>query len=146
MPGIKKGVAELADCLLANPSDRPTAEGAERTRIEYATALPVILPLSSNWSPSVLTASALTGQGVSELWQIVLTHRKKFEDSGELELRRRRQAREWMWSLLEEGLRSAFRSHPQVASEIAALEAAVEARETTPNAAARGLLERFLRG
>ena len=146
LQGIKKGVVELADCLLVNKADGPTAEGAERTRMEYASALQVIRPLSSNWSPSVLTASALTGQGVSELWQIVLAHRKKFEDSGELELRRRRQAREWMWSLLEEGLRSAFRSHPQAASEIAALEAAVEARETTPNAAARGLLERFLRG
>lgn len=146
LQGIKKGVVELADCLLVNKADGPTAEVAERTRAEYASALQVIRSLSSNWSPPVLSASALTGHGVAEVWETVLAHRKKFEDSGELELRRRRQARDWMWSLLEDGLQSAFRSHPEVASEIAALEAAVEARETTPNAAARDLLERFLRG
>jgi LAO/AO transport system kinase len=51
-----------------------------------------------------------------------------------------------MWSLVEDGLRAAFRKHPQVAREIEALEIAVEAQQTTPGAAARDLLERFLRG
>lgn len=146
LQGIKKGVVEIADCLLVNKADGPTAEVAERTRLEYASAMQVIRSLSSNWEPPVLKASALTGEGVTALWETVLAHRQKFENSGELDLRRRRQAREWMWSLLEGGLRSAFRGHPKVASEIASLEAAVEAREMTPGAAARGLLERFLRG
>ncbi|MCH7867997.1 MAG: methylmalonyl Co-A mutase-associated GTPase MeaB [Myxococcales bacterium] len=146
LQGIKKGVVEIADCLLVNKADGPTAEVAERTRLEYASAMQVIRSLSSNWEPPVLKASALTGEGVTALWETVLAHRQKFEDSGELDLRQRRQAREWMWSLLEDGLRSAFRGHPKVASEIASLEAAVEAREMTPGAAAKGLLERFLRG
>lgn len=146
LQGIKKGVVELADALVVNKADGPSAEVAERTRIDYANALQVIRPLSSSWSPPVLKASAQTGAGVTELWETVLAHRKKFEDSGELELRRRRQAREWMWSLLEDGLKLAFRSHARVAGEIAALEAAVEARETTPGAAAHRLLDHFLRG
>jgi LAO/AO transport system kinase len=50
-----------------------------------------------------------------------------------------------MWSLLEEGLRAAFRRHPRVASRIAALERDVEAQRTTPAAAARELLEAFQR-
>jgi len=48
-----------------------------------------------------------------------------------------------MWSLVEEGLRAAFRAHPAVAGRIAALERDVEALRTTPAAAARSLLEAF---
>jgi LAO/AO transport system kinase len=146
LQGIKKGVVEIADCLLVNKADGATAEVAERTRLEYAGAMQVIRALSSSWSPPVLSASALNGQGVDEVWETVLAHRKKFQDTGELALRRQRQARDWMWSLLEDGLRTAFRRHPRIASEIASLEAAVEARETTPGAAARELLQRFLGG
>ncbi len=145
LQGIKKGVVELADCLLVNKADGPTTEVAERTRADYSNAMGVIRSLSSNWSPPVLKASARTGEGVAEVWETVLAHRKKFEDSGEFEARRRRQAREWMWSMLEDGLMVAFRAHPDVASEIVLLETAVEERRTTPRAAARRLLERFLR-
>ena len=56
---------------------------------------------------------------------------------------RRSQARAWMWSLLEEGLRERFRSHPEVARRIPALEREVQAQKTTPAAAARALLEAF---
>jgi LAO/AO transport system kinase len=48
-----------------------------------------------------------------------------------------------MWSLLEEGLRAAFRRHPAVAARLAELEREVEAQRTTPAAAARELLEAF---
>ncbi|MBW2292667.1 MAG: methylmalonyl Co-A mutase-associated GTPase MeaB [Deltaproteobacteria bacterium] len=146
LQGIKKGVVELADALLVNKADGATAELAERTRVDYANALGVIRSLSTSWSPPVLKASALRGEGVAELWETILAHRKKFEDSGELESRRKRQAREWLWSLLEDGLMTAFRGQAEVASEIERLEAAVEARETTPGAAAQRLLARFLRG
>lgn len=146
LQGIKKGVVELADALVVNKADGPTAEVAERTRVDYANALGIIRSLSSSWSPPVLKASALAGEGIDTLWETILAHRKKFEDSGELEARRKRQARDWLWSLLEDGLMAAFRGQAEVASEIAALEAAVEARETTPGAAARRLLQRFLRG
>ncbi|MCP4039172.1 MAG: methylmalonyl Co-A mutase-associated GTPase MeaB [bacterium] len=146
LQGIKKGVVELADALVVNKADGPTAEVAERTRSDYANAVQVIRSLSASWSPPVLKASAKTGDGVAELWETVLEHRKRFEQSGELEQRRKRQARDWMWTLLEDGLMTTFRAHPGVAEELAALEVAVQDRETTPRAAARRLLEHFLRG
>jgi LAO/AO transport system kinase len=49
-----------------------------------------------------------------------------------------------MWSLVDEGLRSAFRAHPAVAAAVAALEQEVEAQKATPAAAARRLLGAFL--
>jgi LAO/AO transport system kinase len=146
LQGIKKGVVELADGLLVNKADGPTLEVAERTRLEYAGAMEVIRSLSASWNPPVMKASAKTGEGIPELWEMVRSHRATFSESGELEARRRRQARDWMWSLVEDGLKAAFRTDAGVADEIAGLESAVESRETTPGAAARQLLSRFLGG
>jgi LAO/AO transport system kinase len=145
LQGIKKGVIELADGMVVNKADGETKSVAERTRAEYSGALELIRPSSPSWHPRVLTASATQRDGIEELWQLVLEHRKLLTASGELEARRREQAREWMWRLLDEGLLRAFREHPGVSAEIAQLERRVEAREATPAAAARELLGRFLR-
>jgi LAO/AO transport system kinase len=143
LQGIKKGVLELADSLLVTKADGAQAEAARRAQAEYAQALRLLRAQSSHWSPRVLTASALTGEGIAELWQAVLEHREALEKSGERAARRREQARAWMWSLVEEGLHQAFRSHPAVAARIESAEREVEASRTTPAAAARSLLAAF---
>ncbi|HEU4429361.1 MAG TPA: methylmalonyl Co-A mutase-associated GTPase MeaB, partial [Myxococcota bacterium] len=97
------------------------------------------------WKPVALAASALTGEGVGELWRTALEQRELLAKSGALEQRRRSQAREWMWSLVEEGLQRALRENREVAQAIPRLEADVEAQRLTPAAAARALLAGFLR-
>jgi LAO/AO transport system kinase len=144
LQGIKKGVLELADCLLVNKADGEQRAAAERSRGEYAHALQLLRPASPSWQPPVLMASAVTGEGIPQLWETVLAHRAALEASGELEARRRQQARAWMWSLVDEGLRTAFRARPSVAAAIEALEREVEAQKATPAAAARRLLSTFL--
>ena len=143
LQGIKKGVLELADALVVTKADGPQEAIAKRTRAEHRHALELLRPASASWRPPVLVTSALRGEGVAEVWETVLGHRRALEQSGELQERRRHQARQWMWSLVEEGLREAFRRHPAVARRIAALEAEVEQQKTTPAAAARALLAAF---
>ena len=146
LQGIKKGVLELADGLVVNKADGDGVALAERARQDYARALSLLRPLSPSWSPRVLTASSLTGDGIDRVWQMVTAQREALRTSGEAEARRRDQARAWMWSLVEDGLRRAFRSHPAVAARVAALEREVEALETTPARAARALLDAFRSG
>jgi LAO/AO transport system kinase len=144
LQGIKKGVVELADALVVNKADGATREVAERTRAEYAGALDLIRPSDDDWRPRALIASALEGQGVDEVWETIEEHRNIIETSGTLVCRRREQSRAWMWKLIDEGVASAFRSQPGMAGAIAIEEEAVEAQKTTPSAAARTLLARFL--
>jgi LAO/AO transport system kinase len=94
----------------------------------------------------VIAASARTGEGVAALWELVLAHRSALQATGELQARRQMQARDWMWSLVQEGLERAFRAHPAVARRIPSLEREVEAHRATPAAAARALLEAFEKG
>jgi LAO/AO transport system kinase len=143
LQGIKKGVLELADGLVVNKADGDGKALAERARLEHERALSLLRPPSPTWRPPVLTASALTGEGVAAVWEMVLAQREALGASGEAEARRHRQARAWLWSLLEEGLRRAFRRHPAVASRLEELEADVVALRTTPARAARLLLDAF---
>ena len=137
---------ELADTLVVNKADGDTLAAAGRTRTSYAGALELLRPARGGWRPRALTASALTGEGIPEIWETVVAHRAQAEASGELERRRRSQARHWMWALVEEGLERSFRAHPAVRAEIEPLEREVEALKTAPAAAARALLEAFEKG
>jgi LAO/AO transport system kinase len=146
LQGIKKGVLELADALVVHKADGEQAAAAERCRAEYAQALALLRPPSRHWRPRVLAASARSGQGIDAVWQTALEQRAALEASGEREARRREQARAWLWNLLEEGLRDAFRRHPAVAARIQQAERDVESLKSTPAAAARALLEAFRSG
>jgi LAO/AO transport system kinase len=146
LQGIKKGVLELADVLVVNKADGEQAVAAERTRAEYAQALHLLRSPSPSWRPRVIAASARTGAGIDAVWEAICAHREALGASGEREARRRQQARAWMWSLLDEGLRRAFSADPEVAARIPGLERAVEAQAITPDAAARELLELFRKG
>lgn len=143
LQGLKKGVLELADALVVSKADGEQKALAERTRVEHVHALQLLRSPSESWETPVLAVSGRSGEGVQGFWETVLEHRRTLEASGELEARRREQAREWMWALAREGLERAFREHPGVAERIPRVEREVTEAETTPAAAARALLEAF---
>ena len=142
LQGIKKGILELADCLVVNKADGEQAAAADRTQANYISALG-LLRSPSAWKPPVLKASALQGQGIDEVWQNIQDHHAVSEESGEFSERRRHQAEAWLWTLVEEGLQLGFRAHPEVSSRLKTVVAAVERLETSPAAAANELLEAF---
>jgi LAO/AO transport system kinase len=144
LQGIKKGVLELADALVVNKADGAGKDMAERTRADYASALQLIRAGSSGPRPPVFTVSSVSGEGIDAVWEAVQEHHARARSSGELQAKRREQARAWMWSLVEEGLGNSFRSHPVVRQKIASFEREVEELKRTPAAAARALLELFL--
>ena len=88
----------------------------------------------------MLTCSALEQAGIGEIWRTVLLHRDKLTGTGELELKRRQQALDWMWSLIEEGLKNRFRQNIEVKKHLPALTRAVEKGSTAATIAAEELL------
>jgi LAO/AO transport system kinase len=139
LQAIKKGIMEIADLIVINKADiDPSA--AMRAKSQIKTALHMLRPASPNWTVPVLTLSALKKEGVAEFWNTVTDYRKALTASGEFDAKRRHQALAWMWELIDSGLRSRFRSHPQVKQELPALARAVEEGSTTPSIAALRLL------
>lgn len=143
LQGLKKGALELADALVVNKADGEQQALALRARAEFERALALLPERDAGWRPRVLAASAHTGEGVAEFWQCVQEHHAAAQHSGAFAEQRRRQDREWLWTLLREGLERAFLEAEGVAEQIARLEAAVAARQITPAAAAAELLARI---
>ena len=141
LQGIKKGVLELADAIAINKADGNNIENAARAKIEYEKALNLLTPSSKIWSPPVLTCSALTMDGIDDIWQTILDYKEKLETSGELMAKRQRQALDWLWALVEEGLRERFYRNPDVKKSLSEIVKAVEKGETAPTAAAQRLLD-----
>ena len=71
---------------------------------EYLSALKYLRPASHHWRPEVKLCSALEGDGVGQVWEVMAEFRQKIEECGELEGRRRRQHLRWMWRYVEERL------------------------------------------
>ena len=140
LQGIKKGVLELADAIAINKADGNNIENARNARIEYEKALSLLTPASKTWSPPVLTCSAVTMDGLAEIWQTILDHRQKLESAGELAEKRRKQSLDWMWALVEEGLIDRFYKNPGVENSLPKIVKAVEEGKTGPTIAAHKLL------
>lgn len=146
LQGIKKGVSEIADLLVVNKADTGREAAAEAAAAEYRSALRMIRPASEAWQPPVLTASALEGRGLDDVWETIRDHDARMRQSGQLDHRRAQQARSWMWSEVAESLQRAFRDHPGVAARLGDLEAAVTAGRVPATKAARELLDIFRGG
>ena len=102
LQGLKKGVVELADMIAVNKADGDNVKRAKAAAAEYRAALHILTPRSPDWTPPVVTYSALTGEGIAQLWTTVLDHRARVSKSGELAARRREQQVKWMWAMLED--------------------------------------------
>jgi len=140
LQGIKKGVLELADAVVINKADGDNIDRAERARRDFENALHFLSPVSPTWVPPVLTCSALEMTGIEDIWKTVCRHRDKLTETGEIEAKRKTQSLDWLWSLIEEGLRDRFNRDPVVSDMLPRITREVEAGKTTPTAAAVRLL------
>ena len=135
LQGIKKGIVEIADMIAVNKADGDNIARAKLAAADYRGALHILVPHSANWSPPVMTYSALKEDGISELWSQVVAHKEKMTGSGELAARRRDQQVKWMWTMLEERLTARLRSDSAVRAKLRQAEAAVAAGKLAPTLA-----------
>jgi LAO/AO transport system kinase len=143
LQGIKRGVLELADLIAVNKADGDNVIRAELASREYATALHFMRPKHECWTANSQTCSSITGAGLSEIWNAIEAHRSALSASGELGRRRQQQLVRWMWTMIDERLKSAFREHPSVIGLAPKLSDALIRGEITAARAATTLLEAF---
>src|SRR5262249_27434240 len=118
---------------------------AERARTEYASALHLFPVPPDGWMPRVMTCSAIEGDGIAEIWDMILDHRRQLEDSGHFAARRSLQALDWIRELVDLGLEESFDRDPAVAARFPEMRDAVRQGRVTPFAASRELLALFHR-
>ena len=146
LQGIKKGILELADVVAVTKADGEHVDAAQRALSELRLALHLQRPRHASWRPEVLALSAKTGAGLEDLVAILRRHRRALAEAGDLAQLRSRQARSWLWTVVEERLVESFRADPRVRARAPELEARVESGAELPTRAARTLLAEIFRG
>ncbi len=138
LQGIKKGVIELADAIVVNKADGENRMRAKRARAEFARILQVLHPFTPGWTPQALTCSALEGEGIEAVWQMILGFREELTKSGVFEDRRQAQNVDWFRSLLQQTVMERFTVEHGAA--IAQAEAAVGSGQLAVSSALDRLL------
>ena len=139
LQGIKRGVMELAELLVVTKADGDLQPAASRAVGDLRHALHLMRPLHESWQAPVIPTSAMTGDGLDDVWDAIVAHRAALVDAGDLAILRARQNRQWLWTELREGLLERFVE--RAGDDIAAAEAAVGRGETLPTIAADRLLD-----
>lgn len=143
LQGIKRGILELVDVIAINKADGAERERAERTAVEYKSALRLLRGDDAPWVPRVTTVSALEARGIDRVWALVEEHRSFLAASGQLTERRSAQRKRWLSSLVREALEAELWSTPGVQREAPGIEALVQSGAITPTEGARRLLATF---
>lgn len=145
LQGIKKGIVEVADLVVINKSDGDLIPASKRIQAEYISALKFVRPKSNHWTCSVSRISSLTKEGIPELWAKMKEFRDAMSKYGELEERREKQHKVWMWNHIQNSILQLFKEHPAVRKHIEYLEHMVAKGAMTPGYAADILLRKFSR-
>lgn len=129
LQGIKRGILEMADVIAVNKADGDHEREARVAARELSIAMKLITSDPDARRPPVLTSSSVTGKGLDEVWHAITDHRAWLEGTGQLEERRARQQRDWLWALVAGELQDALRTSASVGAIRADLEAQVETGE-----------------
>jgi LAO/AO transport system kinase len=135
LQGLKKGVLELADIAAVNKADGDNLPRAKAAAASLKAALNILAAGGEMQQPPVLTFSALTGDGIAQLWNAVLTHRERLSPTG-IAAKRRAQRVRAMWALIDERMRERLRTDAKLKAKLPALEAGVAAGKIPPAQAA----------
>ena len=114
---IKAGILEIADVFVVNKAD---IDGHSRVVAELRTMLN--LAPKAAWRPPIVATVASRQEGVEELWEAVLAHRKHLESTGRAkelaERRLRDEAAEVAAELARERTRRALDEDPKLAERL----------------------------
>jgi LAO/AO transport system kinase len=100
LQGIKRGIMEMADALVITKADGDNALKAKAARADYAQAMHFLQEHEAGWIPPTLTCSALTGEGLNELLDVLENYQHTMVNSGYFIEKRQQQ----MFEILKENL------------------------------------------
>jgi LAO/AO transport system kinase len=95
----------------------------------------------SCWRPRVRLISALTNDGIDDLWELIQEFKFQMMDSGEYLELRAKQRETQMWTQIENSLIQSFRTNPKVMSYLRQQKRQLRKKEITPGKAAENLLD-----
>ena len=143
LQGIKRGIMEMSDLIAITKADGANVDKATMARALYANALHLFPPTESTWTPTALTSSAVTKEGLVEILAKIEEYFALVKSNGYYRKKRREQARYWMYESIDESIRNLFYENPAIAKLLPDYEEAVLRGDLESFSAAAELLEKY---
>jgi len=140
LQGIKKGILEVADAIVINKADGDNKIKAEKACQDLSIVTHMISQKSPSWRTPVLTCSSMQIESIDKVWQTILSHGEKMQETGEFAQHRRQQGLEWMWAAVDEGLKRRFDENRYIKKNLPEIIQQVEKELLSPMTAAEKLL------
>ncbi len=102
LQGIKRGIMELADCIIINKADGDNITNANNTALIYKRSIHLFPPMENGWTPQVSTCSAIENTGIDKIYKTINTYNKKMNSNGWKEHNREQQKIYWLHEKIKE--------------------------------------------
>lgn len=140
LQGIKRGIIEMADLIVINKADGDNNIAAKHAKMAFTNALHLFPPKANNWTPKVLTASALHNKGITETWATIMAYLALVKETGFFDEKRNSQNEYWFEQTINEGLKTIYKSDKKLEALYNVELSHVKSNSKTPYAAANALL------
>ena len=145
LQGIKRGIMEMADAIVINKADGDNIKKAKLAKVEFNRALHLFPAKKSGWTPTTATCSAITREGIPEVWDTIVKFLKLTKANNYFFEKRKEQNQYWMLETINEQLKTNFYNHPEIQNLLDSTKKAVQNDEISPFAAAQLLLEKYFK-
>jgi LAO/AO transport system kinase len=145
LQGIKRGIMEMADAIVINKSDGDNVRKSNLAKIEFGRALHFFPAKRSGWIPTATTCSAITREGIPEVWETINQFVTQTKSTTFFFEKRKDQNQYWMLETINEQLKTNFFNHPEIEKLLEENKKAVQNDEKSPFAAAQLLLEKYFK-
>jgi LAO/AO transport system kinase len=145
LQGIKRGIMEMADAIVINKADGDNIKKAQFAKVEFNRALHLFPAKKSGWTPKTATCSALTSEGIPEVWNTINEFLSLTQTNSYFFQKRKEQNQFWMLETINEQLKSNFYNNSEIQQQLESTKKAVQNDEISPFAAASLLLEKYFK-
>ncbi|WP_173837398.1 methylmalonyl Co-A mutase-associated GTPase MeaB [Flavobacterium sp. 14A] len=145
LQGIKRGIMEMADAIVINKADGDNVRKAKLAKTEFDRALHLFPAKKSGWTPTTATCSAVTADGIPEVWETISEFIQLTTGNDYFNTKRAEQNEYWLLETINERLKLNFYNNPEIEALLASTKKAVQKDKISPFAAAQILLEKYFK-
>ena len=135
MIAIKKNLV-----IIINKADGDNIKKANLAKVEFNRALHLFPPKKSGWTPTTSTCSAISHEGIPDVWKTIEKFLKLTKGNNYFFEKRKEQNQYWMLETINEQLKTNFYNHPEIQKLLEYTKKAVSADKISPFVAAQELL------
>jgi LAO/AO transport system kinase len=137
---LKAGIMEIPDVIAVNKRDHPAA----KTMVSEVRSI-LALDTEPDWDPPIVLTEAVRGEGIDELWERIVGHRRHLEESGTLAERRARNLTGEVFAVASARAKAHLEDAVSEDAELRRLLGEVQRRELDPLTAVREIMEKVFR-